>query len=268
VTVLSWADLLSKPSPFRQPVRLAIGVFDGLHIGHRRLIECILGGPAGSIPLVLTFRAPPAALSGSWSFPGLILTHEQKLERFAAMGVPAAVVIDFSEELSNLSGSDFIALLVKRLAIEKIVVGYNFRFGKGRSAGTDDLKEMLFDTGTEVQITEPVLWGGSRVSSSRIRKTIKDAEFSEAKAMLSAAHCLDLRGLEAGDGGDGFLRIERPAVAQVLPKPGRYPVRCIGEGAEGPGVLTVGTDHLDIAAAGLAGSAGDGGATIRSIIFE
>jgi hypothetical protein len=78
--------------------------------------------------------------------------------------------------------------------------------------------------------------------------------------MLSAAHCLDLRGLAVGAGSDGALRVERRAVTQVLPKPGRYPVRCTGEGAEGPGVLTVRTDHLDIAAAGCT--------DIRSITFE
>jgi riboflavin kinase/FMN adenylyltransferase len=260
MTVLSWADFLGQPCPFEMPVRLTIGVFDGLHIGHRRLIEGILQGSRTGTPLVLTFRENPAFVSAPESFPGFILTHEQKLARMASLGIPAVVLIDFSEEMSNLSGNAFVSLLKKRLAIEKIVVGYNFRFGKGRSAGTDDLKEMLFDTGTEVQVAEPVLWGDSIVSSSRIRKTIKDAEFSEANAMLAAAYCLDVRDVAEAHRSGASMSIPRQCLSQVLPKPGTYPVRCTGEGVEGPGVLTIADDQLSLAAAECT--------RISTVIFE
>ena len=260
MTVLSWADFLKDPSPFGAPVRLTIGVFDGLHIGHRRLFDGILNGAGNGTSLVITFRDRLAVISPPETFAGFILTHEQKLARMESLGIPAVVVIDFSEEMSNLSGSAFITLLRKRLTIEKIVVGYNFRFGKGRSAGTDDLKEMLSDTGAEVQVTEPVLWGNSIVSSSRIRKTIKDAEFSEASAMLAAAYCLDVHGLPKSSRGDGSVRIERGSFSQVLPKPGVYRVRCSGEGTERPGVLTVEADHLSLTASDSAG--------IRAVVFE
>jgi riboflavin kinase / FMN adenylyltransferase len=260
MTVLSWKDFLNRPSPFEMPVRLTIGVFDGLHIGHRKLIEGILQGPRSALPLVITFRGNPALVSAPESFPGLILTHGQKLFRMAGLGVQAAVVIDFSEEMSHLSGNAFVSLLKKRLVIEKIVVGYNFRFGKGRSAGTDDLKEMLSDTGTEVQVTEPVLWGDSIVSSSRIRKTIKDAEFPEANAMLAAAYCLDVRGVPKAHRREGSMSIPRSCLSQVLPKTGVYPVRCAGEAAAGPGVLTIADDQLSLAAAGCE--------SISSVIFE
>jgi riboflavin kinase/FMN adenylyltransferase len=246
--VLTWDDFLDKPSPFEMPVRLTIGVFDGLHIGHRKLMERIFQGSRFGTPLIITFRESPSVISAPQTFPGFILTHEQKLARMESLGVPAVVVIDFSEEMSNLSGSDFIALLRKRLTIEKIVVGYNFRFGKGRSAGADDLKEMLSDTGTEVQVTEPVLWGDSIVSSSRIRKTIKDAEFSEAKAMLAVAYGLDLRGIPTETRERGVVRIARGNLTQVLPKPGTYTVLCTGPDGERPGELTVGADALNVAA--------------------
>jgi riboflavin kinase / FMN adenylyltransferase len=260
VTVLSWGDFLDTPSPFQPPVRLTIGVFDGLHLGHRKLVECILEGSRPGTPLVITFRESPASRAAPQAFPGFILTHQQKLARLASLGVPAVVVIDFSEEMSNLSGSAFITLLQKRLIIEKIAVGYDFRFGKGRSAGTDDLKGMLFHAGTEVQIAEPVRWGDSIVSSSRIRKTIKDAEFSDAKAMLAAEYCLDVRGLPTGRLGDGSVSIALEHLTQVLPRQGSYPVRCDGESGERRGVLTVGEDHLSVAAAGCGG--------ISTVIFE
>jgi len=249
MTVLSWNDLNSPQAGIAGPVRLTIGVFDGLHIGHRRLMEGVVHGSGGGIPLVITFRQSPAIVLAPGTFPGLILTYRQKLARLGSLGIGAVVVIDFSREMSNLSGKAFIALLMERLAIEKIAVGHDFRFGKGGNAGTDDLKEMLSATGTEVQVTEPVLWGGSIVSSSRIRKTIKDAEFSAAKAMLAAAYALDLRGIPTQTLERGAVRIAQSGLTQVLPKPGTYPVLCTGSAGEMPGEITVGEDALTIAAA-------------------
>ena len=249
MTVLSWNDLNRPQADIAGPVRLTIGVFDGLHIGHRRLMESVVHGSGKGIPLVITFRQSPANVLAPGSFPGFILTYGQKLARLESLGIGAVVVIDFSREMSNLSGKAFIALLKEKFAIEIIVVGHNFRFGKGRNAGTDDLKEMLSTTGTEVQVTEPVLWGGSIVSSSRIRKTIQDAEFSEAKAMLAAAYGLDLRGIPTDSLPGGTVRISRGDLTQVLPKPGTYAVLCTGLAGEQPGELAVGEETLTVAAA-------------------
>ena len=247
--VLSWNNLNRPQAGIDGPVRLTIGAFDGLHIGHRRLMESVVHGSEGGIPLVMTFRQSPASVLAPGSFPGFILTYRQKLARLESLGIGAVVVIDFSREMSNLSGKAFIGLLREKFAIEKIVVGHNFRFGKGRNAGTDDLKEMLSTTGTEVQVTDPVLWGGSIVSSSRIRKTIKDAEFSEAKAMLAAAYGLDLRGIPTDTPERGLVRIAQGDLTQVLPKPGTYTVLCTGPAGERAGELTASEGGLTVAAA-------------------
>ena len=111
--------------------------------------------------------------------------------------------IDFSNEMSNLSGKAFISLLKENLTIEKIVVGYNFRFGRAREAGSGDLREMLVDTGIEVRVTDPVLRGDAIVSSSRIRKTIQEGDFAEARAMLLADYSLDMRGVDCRGEGPG-----------------------------------------------------------------
>ena len=198
MTVTDWADLTSGSRGWDRPVRLTIGVFDGVHLGHRQLMKSVMEGQPDVLPLVVTFRESPASLLAPQSFPGLILSLRQKLSCFEELGIGGVVLIDFSSEMSNLSGEAFIALLKENLAIEKLVVGSNFRFGRGRKAGPDDLKEMLSDTGTEVQVTEPVLWDDRVVSSSRIRKTIQEASFSEARAMLAAAYSIDLRGIRTG----------------------------------------------------------------------
>jgi riboflavin kinase/FMN adenylyltransferase len=252
MTVHGWQDLLAHAPPFDRPVRLTIGVFDGLHVGHRRLIEGVVAGSAGTgaVPLIITFRRPPALVLAPRTFPGFILSHEQKLSRMAGVGVGAVVVIDFSDEMGNLSGKAFVELLRRNLAIQKIVVGYSFRFGKSRDTGSDDLREILSDTGTELEITEPVMRGSGIVSSSRIRTCIREADFAEAQAMLLAAYELDMRCVPMRPAGPGRFVAARRDIAQVLPKEGEYGVLCAGSAGERPGTLRVGAESIQIAAAG------------------
>ena len=247
--VLTWGDLLARRPPFDLPVRLTIGVFDGVHVGHRRLFSEITGAGAGTLSLVMTFPKSPVVVHSPDAFPGSILTYRQKMERIDGLGVQAAVVIDFSEEMSNLSGEAFVRLLRENLTIQRIVVGQNFRFGKKRTSGTEDLREMLSDTGIEVLVTEPVLRGGSMVSSSRIRFAIRSGDLVEASEMLAACHAIDLRAIEKRVSA-GKVRIPRKDISQVLPPDGEYPVALEGPAGTRPGTCTVGRNALTLAAPG------------------
>jgi len=247
VKVLSWSDLLAGREQLPRPVRLSIGVFDGLHEGHRRLLRSITEGPGTAEPLVITFVRSPALVLAPRTFPGLILSRAQKLARFASLGISAVVEIDFSGEMSHLSGKAFIGLLKDNLTIEKIVVGYNFRFGRAREAGSGDLREMLVDTGIDVRVTDPVLRGDSIVSSSRIRKTIQEGDFAEARAMLLADYSLDLRGIGSAGGGETARRFARSSIQQVLPAPGRYTVSVESGGRRSQAEVEVGEDVVTLA---------------------
>jgi riboflavin kinase/FMN adenylyltransferase len=187
--------------------------------------------------VVVTFRHPPGHLLGRADVPGLILSLPQKLRRLAALGVGAAVLIDFSDEISTLPGREFIALLRGRLAIERIVVGPNFRFGKNRDADVHDLQAMLAASPTTVQAIEPVLLGGEIISSSRIRRAVREGALDEAATMLGAPHELDLVGVTTVREGAGNLRISRTEMPQVLPAAGAYAVT--GRSPQGavPGTL-------------------------------
>jgi riboflavin kinase/FMN adenylyltransferase len=230
VRVVPWAELLAGRQRINDRVRLSVGVFDGLHVGHRALLEEIVRAPGPGVALVVTFPRNPLQVLAPARFPGLILSYQQKLSRLSELGVDLVVVIDFSDEMSNLSGKAFISLLRENLDIEKIVVGENFRFGRSREAGAGDLKEMLFDTGIEVQVSQPVLRDNAVVSSSRIRKSIQEADFAEARAMLLADYSLDLRGAAGRRWGAGTTLFERSEIEQVLPAPGRYKVQCDHDG--------------------------------------
>jgi riboflavin kinase / FMN adenylyltransferase len=252
--VVKWDELLTRTPPLDGPVCLTVGVFDGLHLGHRRLIEGITAGPPGALPLVITFRDSPALRLMPGSFPGFILSYPQKLDRLASLGVGAVAAIDFSEELSNLSGKAFIGLLRENLTIQKIVVGKNFRFGKNRSSGTGDLREMLSDSGIEIEVTEPVSWGGGMVSSSRIRAALGRAEFADVRSMLASDYAIDLEGVAAERVDAESVRIRRVDMSQVVPPEGEYAVRCEGPLGAAAGRLLVGREWLTIFAAASGGA--------------
>jgi riboflavin kinase/FMN adenylyltransferase len=247
MTVISWSDLMSRATTIDRPVRLTIGVFDGLHIGHQRLMEEVIKGHADSLPVVVTFRQNPALIFAPESFAGFILTFRQRLEKLEALGIGTLVVIDFSSDFSKLSGKDFIGLLQETLTIEKIVVGPNFRFGREREAGAFELEVMLAAAGTQVLISEPVFWKGGIVSSSRIRKTVREANFSEVGEMLAAAYRVDLRDADTICEAGG-MRIARGSISQVLPDRGLYDVLCEGGGEGRPGVLRIEQGSLTLMA--------------------
>ena len=242
--VVPWTELCAGQQKIDGRVRLTVGVFDGLHLGHRALLNGIIRSPGPATALVVTFSRNPQQVLAPGRFPGLILSYRQKLARLAELGVDATVVIDFSDEMSNLSGKAFISLLRENLDIEKIVVGENFRFGRSREAGSGDLKKMLFNTGIEVQVSQPVLKDDAVVSSSRIRKTIQEADFAEARAMLLADYILDLRGVAGRKKGAGTMLFERSDIQQVLPAAGRYGVRCDHDGTSCDAELDVLADAL------------------------
>jgi riboflavin kinase/FMN adenylyltransferase len=246
VIVASWEEFLAGalavgPSRRGPRARITVGAFDGLHLGHRQLIRAVTAAGEGGVPaplgVVVTFRRPPAQVLGTTGRVGLILSLAQRLRRMAALGVGAAVLIDFSEEISTLSGRDFIDRLRGRLAIERVVVGPNFRFGRNRDADVHDLEAMLAGGPTTVQVIEQVRLGAEIVSSSRIRRAIRDGELSLASRMLAAPHEIDLDGMRWAAAGSAVLRFTRTAVDQLLPDAGRFAVT--GRCAEGgvPGVL-------------------------------
>lgn len=243
MTVVSWGEFLGgRPAadPTR-PARLAIGVFDGVHLGHRRLIAAVTGGgvagPARPASVVVTFRRPPGHVLGRADVPELIMSLPQRLRRLDGLGVGTAVLIDFSDEIGTLSGRDFIDLVRGRLAIERIVVGPDFRFGRNRDADVHDLETMLAGSPTTVQVIEPVRLGGVVVSSSRIRRAVREGDLDLAAAMLGAPHEIDLAGVASVREGAGVLRFARSAVPQVLPAEGRFAVTARGAGDGVPGTL-------------------------------
>jgi len=241
--VIGWKELSGEEETPLLPVALTIGTFDSLHVGHQRLIRGVVENGYDALAAVCTFRQNPAGVLGSRPFTGNILSFPQKIEKLEGLGVALVVLIDFSPEISKLTGKSFIKLLASRLDVKKLVVGYNFHMGKGRDTNAQQLVGILTGSGTELEIVPATMYREQVVSSSRIRRLIQQGRFTEVKDMLIDDFRLDLREVAIHRRQDG-CGVHRSDIDQVLPRTGEYQVRFITESFECAGNLTVGEEEL------------------------
>jgi len=237
VQVVGWERLMAGQTP-QSAVALTIGVFDSLHLGHQTLIRAVVENRWGVPGAVCTFRRNPAQVLGSRAVPGSILSPRQKLERLEALGTALVVLIDFSTEISKLTGKRFLELLAGRFAIRRMVVGYNFHMGQGRDTGVDELRAILAGSETELHVVPAAFYEGEIVSSSRIRGCLREARFDEAGAMMGRPYALDLREAQVSRGA-GSWRAPAARIAQVLPRPGAYRASWGGPRGERAGMVWV-----------------------------
>ena len=195
------------PQVLDRPV-VAIGNFDGVHLGHRSVIatatERAHGGhrPAAA----MTFEPHPRSFFQPEA-PSFRLTSEAaKLRLFAATGLDGAIVLHFDGALARLTAEEFVAdILVERLAITGAVIGFNFHFGKDRQGSPDFLVAQGARHGFTVDVVPPVMLHGQRVSSGAVRDALAAGQVGKAAELLGHAWFItgqvvhgDKRGRELG----------------------------------------------------------------------
>ena len=214
---------------------IAIGNFDGIHLGHQRLLEfCIgLSRESGAVATALTFEPPPLKVLRPESAPLRISTNAQRLEWFGALGMEAAVVLPFTVELSRLAPEDFVEeILVRQLQVRAVVVGDNFRFGHKQAGDVKFLREMGMRDGFDVIVHEPVVVDGEIVSSTVIRKLIAEGHVTRAARMLGRAFALTGEVVPGTGTGRKFTfpTLNLRAEQELLPARGVYITRTVMEG--------------------------------------
>jgi len=214
---------------------IAIGNFDGIHLGHQRLLQhCIgLGKESGAVATALTFELLPQKVLRPESAPLRISTNEQRLEWFAALGMEAAVVLPFTMELSRLAPEDFVdEILVRQLQVRAVVVGDNFRFGHKQAGDVKFLRELGMRDGFDVIVHEPVVVDGKIVSSTVIRKMIAEGDVTRAARMLGRAFALTGEVVTGTGTGRKFTfpTLNLRAEQELLPARGVYVTRTVMEG--------------------------------------
>ena len=174
---------LCSPQDARRPTALALGSFDGLHAGHRRVIGQAIDG-AAAVPTVVSFWPHPREVLFGEARLRLDLPSE-KLKLLQPLGIEQLVLVPFTRELSRLSAEEFVnTVLLDTLQAQRIAVGANFRFGNNRSGDADVLQRVAAARGVEVLVTEIVEDGNGRMSSSRIRAALERGNLDTAKTLL------------------------------------------------------------------------------------
>ena len=223
---------------------VALGYFDGIHMGHRAVLEKALSFAKENdlVPVVLLFDVHPRKLV-SGNVPPMLMSEEKKRERLLQMGF-AVADFDFRNGM-NYTPEEFAEkVLLERLNAKAVSCGYDYRYGKGGAGNAKTLCEYLAPMGIRVFTQIPVLLGGEAVSSTRIRELVMAGEIRKANELLGDFFSYDLV-VKHGDGVGHTLGF--PTINQffpedfIVPRFGVYASRVKLSGRYYPAVTNVGT---------------------------
>lgn len=175
-----------KEVKMQEDTVVTIGNFDGVHLGHRTLISRIreICHDTRLIPVVLTFSPHPMEFFCDAGFFS-ITTDAEKTQIFNKLDVDNQVFLEFNTGLANLTPEEFVInIVVRTLKCRHLVVGENFRFGKGRAGSAETLEKLCYKNGVTLELIKTVQIDGSRVSSDRIRQLLLEGNVSGAHKLL------------------------------------------------------------------------------------
>lgn len=226
-------------------VCLTIGNFDGVHMGHVKLLQRVRDRAAAAslVSAALTFDPHPRRVLLGSAAPPAITTIEHKLERIEAAGIQVTAVLPFTRELAAREPEDFVRqVLVEGLSLKQLIIGYDYAFGKGRRGNFELLSALGQKYGFGVERLDPVIINGAVVSSTRIRDMVQAGQVWDARPLLGRFH--QVRGTVAHGQKRGrklgFPTANLALREELVPLSGVYAVWVEVEGAVRPGVANIG----------------------------
>lgn len=227
---------------------LSIGMFDGVHFGHQKIIDQ-LGEIAAQKNLesaILTFWPHPRTIFNPNDDLKLLNTIEEKTYFLQKHGIQNLFLQDFSEEFRNLTGEEFIRkILVEKLHVKHLIIGYDHTFGKNKSGDFNLLQELAPELGFEVQQIEAVDFGGQHISSTQIRNALNAGNVKLADEMLGYSYSIAgtvIHGKKIGRTiGYPTANISIDQL-KLLPKKGAYIVDVFFGERKLKGMLSIGTN--------------------------
>lgn len=241
---------------WRNGAAVAIGNFDGVHVGHRALIQRArtLAAAQGAKTLALTFDPHPSAVLAPTP-PPMISSLARRIELLGEAGADVVVVEPFTRELASRAAHAFIDdIVIGALCARAIVVGYDFTYGHGRAGTTDALLAHGGRAGLEVSIVSAVELGGEVASSSKIRGHLREGELAAAERMLGRPWDIDgvvVHGAKRGR-TIGVPTANIKTDTELLARAGIYAVRLQVEGGPAmPAVASLGTNPTFVENGGL-----------------
>ncbi len=234
---------------FKNPV-VTLGSFDGVHLGHRRIFSAVLNiaRQKGGDAIVITFNTHPRKVLTPLTPPKILTTTDEKLRAIGDCGIENVVLLDFTHDMAEMNAAGFFnEIVLKKIGVIDIVVGYDHAFGKNREGTIDFLRELSKTRGFGVTRVEPKNFYSRPVSSTWIRTEIEDGNVKLASALLGRNY--GLRGTVAPGAGRG-AKIGYPTANivpedrdKVIPGDGVYAVRVRLEDERSfKGMLNIGTN--------------------------
>lgn len=235
-------DKLEELAAQDGPLHLALGVFDGVHLGHRaviaRPVEAARKG-AGKAFVVTFDPHPIRVIAPEKASASLLATLDEKAAVVRALGVDGLLVIHFDMAFSKMDAEEFVRKLLAA-DVRTIAVGEDWRFGSKRSGDVAMLRRMGCELGFKLEAVPPVMWDGERISSTRIRQAIRDGNFDAVEEMLGRPYELSgtvIEGRKLGR-GLGFPTANLRLGERQTPRDGVWAVRGNGQWE---GVANLGT---------------------------
>ncbi|NCC59408.1 MAG: bifunctional riboflavin kinase/FAD synthetase [Verrucomicrobiae bacterium] len=213
----------------------ALGVFDGVHLGHQSVIAQVLkdARQMRALPLVITFDKHPISVLNPAKAPQMIYPLEAKLSLLEKLGIEKVMLIPFNEKIASLSAPDFFKIISTNLfPLLSISMGTGFVFARNRTGNIKKLREMAVETGTIVQEVPSVCVQEEKISSSQIRIEISRGNFEKASQMLGRPYSI-ISNVVVGDQIGrtiGYPTANLSVVDRAIPPTGVYAVTAlIGE---------------------------------------
>jgi riboflavin kinase/FMN adenylyltransferase len=210
-----------------RPTVLTLGVFDGLHLGHQRIIQTVVqrAKTLNAISTAITFDPHPRAVLHPESAPPLLQTLDQRLAALEFLGVEQTIVIRFNRDFASIEAEDFLRdIIYDRLQAREVYLGKGFAFGKGRAGNIELLKKISAELGFFADEVPEVQLRGTRVSSSKIRELLAAGRVNQARRMLGRPYGVEGKIIRGDRRGHtiGFPTANLQPQNRVIPRTGVY----------------------------------------------
>ena len=231
----------------QQPTVLTIGTFDGVHLGHQKIVERVVttARQEGLLATVFTFFPHPRMVVQHDKGLKLIHTLEEKKQLLQQLGVDLLVVQPFNEAFAQLSAEEFVStILVQHLNVKKVIIGYDHRFGRNRTANIDDMRLFGEKYGFAVEEISVQEVDEVSVSSTKIREALNKGDVTTAEHYLGTPYSLTgtvVHGLKLGRTlGYPTANIQVTEDYKLIPKDGVYAVYSYIDGRKVYGMMSIG----------------------------
>ncbi|MEO8074283.1 MAG: bifunctional riboflavin kinase/FAD synthetase [Acidobacteriota bacterium] len=228
-----------------RPTVLTLGVFDGLHLGHQKIMETVVNRAevVGAIPTAITFDPHPRAVLYPENSPPLLQTLDQRLANFEVIGIEQAIIVRFDKKFANQDAEKFLREIIhERLQAKEVYLGHGFAFGKNRGGNIELLRKMSEELGFCADEVAEVKIRDQRISSSKIRELLKDGKVNLVRRMLGRPYGVEgviIRGDRRGH-TIGFPTANLKPKNRVIPKYGVYATATLIDGIWKKSITNVG----------------------------